>query len=122
MARRKKKAEQGDVFDVITGFAQAVDTIFERLTGKPIAAWMEEFQQRPREQPAGESVATSESDMSLESAYAVLGLPPTASIEEVERNYRNLAKVFHPDKGGYTEAMRFLNQAYEMVKRKKRNR
>ncbi|MBA7707934.1 Chaperone protein DnaJ [subsurface metagenome] len=53
--------------------------------------------------------------MSLADAYAVLGLPRTASLEEVKRNYKHLAAVFHPDKGGYDEAMKLLNRAYERI-------
>ncbi|GAJ20035.1 unnamed protein product, partial [marine sediment metagenome] len=33
--------------------------------------------------------------MPLADAYAVLGLPQTASLQEVKRNYRSLAVVFH---------------------------
>jgi len=58
--------------------------------------------------------------MPLADAYSVLGLPPTATMEEVKQNYKHLAAVFHPDKGGYTEAMVLLNQAYEKIKGKKR--
>lgn len=117
MARRKKKARQDDAFSTILGFVDVVDATFERLTGKPIASWLKEFQGRPRELPPGETAAPSEPAMPLADAYAVLGLPPTASIEEVKRNYRNLANIYHPDRGGYVEAMRLLNQAYDRIKK-----
>ncbi|MBA7480221.1 hypothetical protein ES707_15670 [subsurface metagenome] len=120
MARRKKKTELQDAFDAIAGFRDLVDETFERLTGKPIAAWLKEFQGRSRELPAGAQAPPSDDGMLLADAYAVLGLPQTASLEEVKRNYRNLAVIFHPDKGGYAEAMSLLNQAYTRVKKEKR--
>ncbi|GAJ10680.1 unnamed protein product [marine sediment metagenome] len=120
MARRKRKTELQDAFDVIAGFRDLVDETFEKLTGKPIAAWLKEFQQ-PRElPPGGEQVAPQqEPAMLLADAYAVLGLPQTASLEEVKRNYKHLAAIFHPDKGGYTEAMVLLNAAYDRIRKEK---
>lgn len=118
MAGRKKKSRANSTFGVIVEFAEAVDIVFERLTGKPIAAWLREFQQ-PRELSPGEQAAPSQPVMSLADAYAVLGLPLTATLEEVKRNYKRLAAVFHPDKGGYKEAMVLLNQAYDRIKKEK---
>ncbi|MBA7557336.1 Co-chaperone protein DjlA [subsurface metagenome] len=118
MAHRKRKTELQDAFDAIAGFRDLVDETFEKLTGKSIAVWLKEFQQQPRELPGGEQAAPQqEPAMPLADAYAVLGLPPTASMEEVKRNYKHLAAVFHPDKGGYTEAMVLLNQAYERIQK-----
>ncbi|GAJ00673.1 unnamed protein product, partial [marine sediment metagenome] len=95
MARRKRKTEIQDAFDAIAGFRDLVDETFERLTGKRIAAWLKEFQQQPRELPGGEQAAPQqEQGMPLADAYAVLGLSPTASLEEVKRNYRRLAAIF----------------------------
>ena len=120
MARGKRKTDIQDAFDTIAGFRDLVDETFEKLTGKPIAAWLKEFQQRPRELPGGEKAVPQEDPaMSLATAYMVLGLPQTASFEEVKRNYRNLAVVFHPDKGGYQEAMVLLNQAYERIQKQR---
>lgn len=120
MARGKRKTDIQDAFNAIAGFRDLVDETFEKLTGKPIAAWLKEFQQRPRELPGGEQAAPQEDPaMSLSTAYMVLGLPQTASFEEVKRNYRNLAVVFHPDKGGYQEAMVLLNQAYERIQKQR---
>ncbi|GAI96815.1 unnamed protein product, partial [marine sediment metagenome] len=105
-----------DTFDAIAGFRDLVNETFEKLTGKKIAAWLREFQQQPRELPQGEQAAPQqEPTMFLTNAYAVLGLPQTASLEEVKRNYKHLAAVFHPDKGGYTEAMVLLNNAYARI-------
>ena len=116
MARRKRKTELQDAFDAIAGFRDLVDETFEKLTGKSIAAWLKEFQQQPRELPGREQAAPQqEPAMSLADAYAVLGLPQTASLLEVKRNYKHLAAIFHPDKGGYTEAMVLLNRAYERI-------
>ena len=57
--------------------------------------------------------------MPLVDAYAILGLPQTASLEEVQRNYKHLAAVFHPDKGGYKEAMVLLNNAHDRIMKEK---
>ena len=118
MAKRKRRTQIQDAFDAIAGFRDLVDETFEKLTGKSIAAWLKEFQQRPRELPGGEQAAPQQGPaIPLADAYAVLGLPQTASLEEVKRNYKHLATIFHPDKGGYTEAMVLLNQAYERIQK-----
>lgn len=119
MAKRKGKTELQDTFDAIAGFRDLVNETFEKLTGKPIAAWLREFAQQPRGLPSGGQVAAQEPTMPLAFAYAVLGLPQTASLEEVKRNYNRLAFVFHPDKGGYDEAMKLLNNAYEKIMKEK---
>jgi len=121
MAKRKRKTQIQDAFDAIAGFRDLVDETFEKLTGKSIAAWLKEFQQQPRELPGGAQAAPrQEPAMPLADAYAILGLPQTANLTEVKRNYRSLAAVFHPDKGGYTEAMVLLNRAYEQIMSQKR--
>lgn len=125
MAKRKRKAKLQDTFDAIAGFRDLVDETVEKITGKPLAAWFQEFQQQPRELSLGKQQTTpSAPTMSLANAYMVLGLPPTASPEEVKRNYRNLARLFHPDAhpdgpGVYEEAMVLLNQAFERIKEEK---
>jgi len=118
MAKRKKKVEPNDAFGVVRGFVGLVDATFERLTGMSVASWLEQFGQRPRELPGGEPAAPQQdSALSLANAYAVLGLPQTASLEEVKRNYRRLALIFHPDMGGNDDAMKLLNEAHEVIKR-----
>jgi len=123
LSKRKRKTEIQDAFDAIAGFRDLVNETFEKLTGKTVASWLREFQQRPRELPGGEQAAPQEYAMPLADAYAVLGLPQTASLEEVKRNYKNLAVIFHPDKpSGYQEAMVLLNKAYSRIKKEKRGK
>ena len=114
MARQKRKTELQDAFDAIAGFRDLVNETFEKVTGKSIVAWLKEFQQ-PRDLPPGEQASARGPAIPLADAYAILGLPQTASLEEVKRNYKRLAAVFHPDKGGYKEAMVLLNNAYERI-------
>ena len=121
MPKRKAKPKEANSLSVLLDFVDVVDAAFERFTGKNVAAWLKEFQQRPPELTEGESAAPPQSGMPLADAYAILGLPQTASLEEVKRNYRSLAVVFHPDKTGtgYDEAMKLLNNAFERIKKEK---
>ena len=121
MAKGKGKVKEENPFGIVLHIVDVADTLFAKLTGKSIASWLKEFQQQPKELPPGEQAARQQPDMPLADAYAVLGVPQTASIEEVKRNYSQLAFIFHPDrKGGYNEAMKLLNQAYERVMREKK--
>lgn len=49
--------------------------------------------------------------------YRTLGLVPGATIDEVKRAYRRLAKRYHPDSAGELEVRRFLavQSAYEQI-------
>ncbi|GAH67437.1 unnamed protein product, partial [marine sediment metagenome] len=95
--KRKRKTQIQDAFDAIAGFRDLVNGTFEKITGKSIAAWLKEFQQPGELPPGGEQAAPQqEPAMPLADAYAVLGLPQTATLEEVKRNYKRLAAVFHP--------------------------
>lgn len=115
MASRKRKTEIQDAFDAIAGFRDLVDGTFEKLTGKSIADWLKDFQ-RPRELPLGQTGSVQrESAMPLADAYAILGLKPGSPRDEAKERYRCLANLFHPDKGGYSEAMVLLNNAYDRI-------
>ena len=121
MAKRGGKSEDlDDLSRVLNSYVNVVNAAFERFTGKSVAAWLEEFRQRPQELPPGGEVSSSDT-MSLVNAYSILGLPQTGSLEEVKRNYRNLAMAFHSDRGAMNdEAMKLLNRAYERITKEKR--
>jgi len=49
-------------------------------------------------------------------SFAALGLPVTASEQEVKEAYRRRAKEIHPDHGGDEEAFRNLQEAYDAAR------
>jgi hypothetical protein len=55
---------------------------------------------------------------SVKDYYSILGVPPTASLEEIRLAYRRQARVFHPDLNTDPEAeIRFkeINEAYDVL-------
>jgi DnaJ-domain-containing protein 1 len=55
----------------------------------------------------------------LDVSYKLLGVSPSSRWEDVERAYRQKAKIHHPDRGGDEDAMRALNEAYERIRKAK---
>jgi hypothetical protein len=49
--------------------------------------------------------------MNVEQAFAVLGLPTSATVEEIDRRYRDVMRTEHPDQGGDQERAIQLNVA-----------
>ncbi|HET9929307.1 MAG TPA: J domain-containing protein [Polyangiaceae bacterium] len=51
--------------------------------------------------------------------FALLGLTPRASDEEVKRAYRSRALETHPDRGGSAEAFRAVHAAFEHISKRR---
>lgn len=51
----------------------------------------------------------------LQAEFRLLQLPAEASLADVRRRYRELAKLYHPDAGGDHNDFLALQQAYEQV-------
>jgi len=119
MPGRKRKTGMEEATGIVLGFADLVDVLFLRYTGKTMQTLLTESAQRPRELPAGEKTAPAEADIPLADAYGILGLKPDAPLEDVKKHYRNLARAFHSDKGTATndDAMKIINRAYERITR-----
>ena len=61
--------------------------------------------------------------------YQVLGIPSTATDEEVKKAYRNLARKYHPDnyhdnplEDLAQERMKEINEAYETIRNQRKAR
>ena len=55
--------------------------------------------------------------MSKRDYYDVLGVPKTASADEIKRAFRKKAVQYHPDKSDGDEAkFKEVNEAYEVLK------
>jgi curved DNA-binding protein CbpA len=51
----------------------------------------------------------------LPNYYAILGTPPTATLDELRRAYRKAAFAAHPDRGGSHRLMQRINEAWEIL-------
>lgn len=95
-----------------------INDIVETFSGKTIGSWIQEAWERSQKTTVGQATAGVERAARAIDPYAILGLPHSASLEEVESRYRKLSNIFHPDKeGGCEEAMKLLNNAYAQIKR-----
>lgn len=47
--------------------------------------------------------------------YKILELTPDASVEDIKKSYRKLARKEHPDKGGNQDRMTILIEAYKIL-------
>ena len=53
--------------------------------------------------------------MTIEEAYIILGLDFGANEDEINKSYKELVKLHHPDKGGDNSKMTELNTAKEIA-------
>ena len=96
--------------------AKEINDIVFTFSGKSISGWVQQALEKSQKTTIGQAAAGVERAARAVDPYAVLGLPHSASPEEVKRRYRELSNVFHPDKqGGYEGAMKLLNNAYEQI-------
>ena len=51
----------------------------------------------------------------IEKARKILGLPRQTSRAEIREAYRQKAASLHPDRGGNSEQMKALNEAYQLL-------
>jgi hypothetical protein len=84
------------------------------------------FMHRFRKRAQGTSFQTLEHTMTVQGALKLLELPTDAgqaiSLAQIREAYREHALSHHPDAGGSVEAMRRLNEAYQLLKELYRNR
>lgn len=84
------------------------------------------FVQRFRRRSRGTSFQTLEHTMTLQGALKLLQLPTNLgqrlTLGQIREAYREMALSHHPDAGGSAEAMRRINEAYQLLKELYRQR
>lgn len=121
MAKTKKPTDMEVAQGILLGYVNVLDAAFAQATGKTIKQWLEEFRRQPA--PIGQEArkAIDGTEMTLDWAFAIMGLPMGAPHEEVTRRYRVLSKVYHPDMpGGYDGAFKILDRAYKRILKEKK--
>lgn len=82
-----------------------------------LEAWLDRNRPEWRNTWAGErrTQSSGTSAMSRDEAFAVLGLKPDASQQNIKDTHRRLMKEFHPDRGGSDYLAAKINQAKDIL-------
>ena len=116
-SKRKSTRKKASSLSVLLELLDVADSAIEKVTGKDMAGWLKTLQEQNQINQGGQS---AQSIAKATDPYAVLGVPPTASLKEVKKRYQQLAMIYHPDReGGYTEAMKRVNEAFEQIMKEK---
>jgi hypothetical protein len=107
-------AELKTLLDELRGADQQAEALMEAYLDWRIPKWREAEDTEPKQESRTRSRKPS-GHMSVDEAYAVLGLKPGASEEEVTHAHRQMMKKFHPDQGGSTYLASRINEAKDVL-------
>jgi hypothetical protein len=91
------------------GAGDQSSALLEAYLDRTVAGWRTDGGGQSR------SSETAAGAMTREEAYAILGLKPGASADEVRAAHRNLMKLLHPDHGGSDYLAAKINQAKDLL-------
>ena len=96
--------------------AQLLDAYLDRMHRDAWRAY-QDTQDGHEAGPDSHKARPSSGDISVEEAYATLGLAPGATREDVKQAHHRLMKKLHPDQGGSTYLASKINQAKDVLLR-----
>ena len=107
-------AELKTLLDELRGTDQQAETLMQAYLDWRIPDWREAESDKDEEKSQSRSRKPS-GHMSVDEAYAVLGLKRGASEVEIGRAHRQMMKKFHPDQGGSTYLASRINEAKDVL-------
>ncbi len=119
--RRFSAMSAADVLDVWVDCAADSESrlIVEAYLDRRVPDWREHVQ-RDGDGGAGASGGSGGSGaMTEKDAYELLGLQPGASEAEIRASHRRMMKKMHPDQGGSTALAARLNEAKDVLLRRR---
>jgi hypothetical protein len=124
-AKEEPQQQESEPFDAWEAFRQN----YGEPAGGADPAWQakrrqrQQQERRQRQQRAYGSSSNTRRPASDMRNYTLLGVPVTASYDEVKQAYRKMAREFHPDlhpdkKEQYTAKMADINAAFDALRKK----
>jgi hypothetical protein len=107
-------AELKALLDELRGADQQGEALMEAYLDWRVPNWREAEDAETKQESRARSRKPS-GHMSVDEAYAVLGLKPGASQEDIGRAHRQMMKKFHPDQGGSTYLASRINEAKDVL-------
>ncbi len=103
-----------DLIDEISGDADSVN-LLESWLDTNRAGWREYFAEHDAGGGQGGGASMGGGRDPVAEAYAVLGLQPGASDEDIRKAHRDLMKGVHPDRGGSEFLAARINEARDLL-------
>jgi DnaJ-like protein len=99
----------------LNGTDQQAEALMEAYLDWRVPNWRAAEGDRPEEEESRARSRKPSGHMSVDEAYAVLGLKPGASEEDIAHAHRQMMKKFHPDQGGSTYLASRINEAKDVL-------
>lgn len=119
--RRLSEMDEADVVGLWHDFADERDSrlVVEAYLDRRHPEWREDLERDHHRGAGGARGAGGGGAMTVQEAYEVLGLQAGAGEAEIRASHRRLMKQMHPDQGGSTYLAARLNEAKDILLRKR---
>jgi DnaJ-like protein len=103
------------LLDELRATDQQAEALLEAYLDWRLPGWRDAESEKGKEEESRTRTRKPSGHMSVDEAYAVLGLTRGASEEEITRVHRLMMKKFHPDQGGSTYLASRINEAKDVL-------